>query len=271
MKRAIALVIIFILLTSANSFAEDRSKISKDDRPPKTSDSRKTGEKQEKAKDNTPGPGIDEKTGYPVSNPYSRKTVSYKIPYKVEVPSKYDQDQDRKYPLLVSLHGGGQRGSDITTIKAPNFARYEKNGYNFEFITISPLCPNGYQWMEFLPELNSIINDTVSKYRVDINRIYLTGTSMGGAGTWYLAAAYPKQFAAIMPVIACCDPALAVNLKDIPIWAMNGAKDPVVPLQYAQNTINALKAVGAKELKFTVDPEGGHTAPSFIKPEDTYN
>jgi predicted peptidase len=97
----------------------------------------------------------------------------------------------------------------------------------------------------------------LADYRVDPDRIYLTGLSMGGSGTWTLAGEYPEYFAAIVPICGSGDPQDAKRLKELPIWVFHGAKDEAVPLSRSEEMVKALKEEGA-EVKFTIYPEAGH-------------
>ena len=103
------------------------------------------------------------------------------------------------------------------------------------------------------------MDDIAAKYRVDKDRIYLTGLSMGGFGTWSLAAAHPERFAAIVPICGGGNPADAAKLKNLPIWVFHGAKDPVVPPERSESMVKAIKAAGGN-VKLTVYPDAGHDA-----------
>jgi predicted peptidase len=95
------------------------------------------------------------------------------------------------------------------------------------------------------------------KYRIDKDRVYLTGLSMGGYGTWALAAAHPEKFAAIAPICGGGNPAEAAKLARLPIWVFHGAKDPTVPIERSKEMVEAIKAAGG-DAKFTIYPEAGH-------------
>ena len=105
--------------------------------------------------------------------------------------------------------------------------------------------------------LISLLDDIVSRYDVDADRIYLTGLSMGGYGTWTLAAAHPDRFAAIAPICGGGKRFMALKLKDVPVWAFHGAKDRVVPLKESEEMVEAIKARGG-DAKLTVYPDSGH-------------
>src|ERR1700733_14204480 len=105
--------------------------------------------------------------------------------------------------------------------------------------------------------LNALLNRVILDYRVDGDRVYLTGMNTGGFGTWNLATAHPERFAAIAPICGGGDPKAASKLKDMPIWVFHGAKDPTVPLSRSQEMVDALKAIGT-DVKFTVYPDALH-------------
>ena len=107
--------------------------------------------------------------------------------------------------------------------------------------------------------LSALLDEIEENYRVDKNRIYVTGLSMGGHGTWSLAIAQPNRFAAIAPVCGWSVPSVACTIKDIPIWVFHGAKDVVVPIAASEQMVEKLKSCGAN-VKFTVYPEANHDA-----------
>ena len=127
-------------------------------------------------------------------------------------------------------------------------------GKKFPFILVSPQSP-GRGWNP--DTLSALLDDVEKNYRVDKNREYLTGLSMGGYGTWALAAAQPHRFAAVAPICGGGNPKDAEKLKALPIWVFHGAKDPTVPLARSQEMVDALKSAGS-EVKFTIYPDAVH-------------
>ncbi len=105
--------------------------------------------------------------------------------------------------------------------------------------------------------LNALLDSVIKEYHVDKDRVYLTGLSMGGFGTWALAAAFPGKFAALAPICGGGSPADAAKLARLPIWVFHGAKDNTVPLKRSEEMVEALKAAGGHP-KFTVYPDAGH-------------
>jgi predicted peptidase len=177
--------------------------------------------------------------------------------YEVYYPPGY-QEAEQKRPLLLFLHGAGERGNDIEKVKGlalPALLLKKE----LPFIVAYPQCPDGQYWsVELLDNwLNQLLTEL--KDRVDLNKIYLTGISMGGYGTWHWATAFPDKFAAIAPICGGGDPARALRLKNVPVWAFHGAKDYIVPLSESAQMVEALKRVGGK-VTFTIYPDAAHDA-----------
>ncbi len=182
-------------------------------------------------------------------------TVTRKVAldYLLYLPPEYEQKE--AWPLLVFLHGAGERGSDLDLVKVHGPPKLIAQGKDFPFLVVSPQCP-AHRW--WYPEvLIELIDRIANTYKVDKTRIYLTGLSMGGYGTWALATEYPHAFAAIVPICGAGDPGAAERIKHIPTWVFHGAKDPVVPIARAQEMVEALKAAGS-DVQFTVYPQAGH-------------
>ena len=104
---------------------------------------------------------------------------------------------------------------------------------------------------------SALLDEIIEKYKVDQDRIYLTGLSMGGFGTWALAAHAPNRFAAIVPICGGGDPSRTKRIARIPAWVFHGGKDPTVPLEMSQKMVEALKKNGG-DPKFTIFPDAGH-------------
>ncbi len=179
------------------------------------------------------------------------RTESYD--YLLFLPKQYDTRG--KWPLILFLHGSGERGSNVNDVKRHGVAKIVENQPEFPFIVVSPQCPRGQHWS--VPLLNTLLDEAIAAYNVNLERIYLTGLSMGGYGTWRLAAAQPDRFAAIAPVCGGGNPMDAYKLKDLPIWVFHGAIDRIVPFRESEKMVTALKDCGGN-VKFTVYPETGH-------------
>lgn len=186
-----------------------------------------------------------------------RVTLRIRLRYLLYLPPGYRGSRTRRWPLLLFLHGAGERGSDLEKIKLHGLPKLIAQGQNFPFIIVSPQCPEEGWWPRETEMLLALLDDIESKYNVDKQRIYLTGLSMGGFGTWELARACPQKFAAIAPICGGGEHYLVAPLKDVPIWTFHGAKDNVVPIRRTIEMVEALKKIKG-DVKFTVYPETEH-------------
>lgn len=173
--------------------------------------------------------------------------------YLLYLPNGY-RNTGKRWPLILFLHGAGERGDDLDLVKKHGPPKIvEKKA--LPFIVVSPQCPEGKWWSNDV--LIALLDHVVATYRVDPSRIYLTGLSMGGYGTWSLACEYPERFAAIAPICGGGNPHLAFRLVNLPVWAFHGAKDDVVPLEESQRMVNAIKKLGG-QARLTVYPNAQH-------------
>lgn len=185
-------------------------------------------------------------------------TVKVELRYLVYLPPEYKND-DKKWPLVLFLHGSGERGDDLNLVKRHGPPKLVEQGKDFSFILISPQCPLGQRWDAL--ELSTLLDEVEKIYRVDENRVYVTGLSMGGEGTWKLIMAEPDRFAAAAPVCGRTGSSYldACKLKNLPIWIFHGAMDDVVSLDESVRMVKALEKCG-NDVKFTVYPKANHNA-----------
>ena len=185
-----------------------------------------------------------------------QKTGDYQpLKYLLHVPEGYDKDSQKKWPLMLFLHGAGERGDNLDVVKTHGPPKIVQTRKDFPFIVISPQCRTNEWWMPY--ELMILVDEVSARYRVDADRVYLTGLSMGGYGTWSTAMTYPNRFAAIAPICGGGDPSEVATIKHIPAWVFHGGKDPVVPVIRGEEMVEALKKIGAP-VKCTVYPEAQH-------------
>ena len=178
--------------------------------------------------------------------------------YLLFLPESYAQSNNQKFPLIFFLHGAGERGSDLDSVKRHGIPKIVETNPDFPFIAVSPQCPEDSWWTSELHTINGLIEEVVEKYQVDTSRIYLTGLSMGGFGTWSLASMYPERFAAIAPVCGGGEVRQILrSLVEMPIWTFHGQKDDVIPFSRSEEIVVALKKNGSS-IKFTIYPEAGH-------------
>jgi predicted peptidase len=185
-------------------------------------------------------------------------TVTVSLNYLVYLPPAYEKD-NKEWPLVLFLHGSGERGEDLNFVKRLGPPMLVEQGKDFPFILISPQCQLGRRWDPLA--LTTLLDEVEKNYRIDKNRVYVTGLSMGGEGTWKLAFAEPYLFAAIAPVCGRTGSYYldACDIKNLPIWVFHGAKDDVVSISESERIVKALKECGS-DVRFTVYPEANHNA-----------
>ena len=186
-------------------------------------------------------------------------TKTFKANYLLYLPEDYATSTDN-YPMILFLHGAGERGDDISKVEIHGPPKLiAREGKNFPFVIVSPQCPENDWWSsgKQLDVLNVLLDDIIEKYRIDTDRIYLTGLSMGGYGTWALAGANPERFAAIAPICGGGNRWDAEKIAPIPTWVFHGAKDLVVTRDKSDVMVEAISKAGGNP-KYTVYPDAGH-------------
>lgn len=183
-----------------------------------------------------------------------------KLDYLLYLPDGYEE-ADKDWPMILYLHGAGERGNNIKKIgKHGPMMHIKKEGKQYPFIVVAPQCPKEEWWCDvrLVECLDELLKKITSDYRVDEDRIYLTGVSMGGYGTWNLATEFPHRFAAIAPFCGAGLPNKARHrIRHLPVWVFHGDQDKAVPIQLSKDMFDALKPVSA-EINFTVYPGVGH-------------
>ena len=191
--------------------------------------------------------------------------ASVRLRYLLALPDGY-ADGDEAWPLVLFLHGAGERGDDLSSVTAHGPPRLVREGRRFPFILVSPQSPEERWWQP--AELAALVDAIESDYRVDPDRIYVTGLSMGGFGTWGLLEAYPDRFAAAAPVCGGGTPGKICAAREVPVWAFHGALDTVVPLVRSQEMVDRLERCDG-DVRLTVYPEAGHDSwtETYANPE----
>ncbi len=163
---------------------------------------------------------------------------------------------DGPWPLILFLHGAGERGDDLNQVRTQGLpAKIERDG-PLPALVAAPQCPAGGWWRPV--ELKALLDHLLTTQPVDRDRVYLTGLSMGGTGTWLLAAECPEMFAALAPVCGRTLRLRAAPIADLPIWVVHGDADPVVHVRNSELMVEYLASAGAERLKFTKVPGGTH-------------
>lgn len=191
------------------------------------------------------------------------KKIEADIGFLLVHPKGFDADPTKRWPLVVFLHGTPERGDnpDLVTTHGP--PKQAKAGRDFPFVLVAPQCPANERWQNDV--LLGFIDRIIETQRIDTNRVYLTGLSMGGYGTWYLGLKHPERFAALAPVCGggqVLDVLAADHtreeLRRMPVWSFHGAKDTMVPPAESAQMVEALRGIGNRSVKSTVYPDEGH-------------
>jgi len=181
--------------------------------------------------------------------------VKVEMDYWLYLPQKDTAESDQTLPMMLFLHGAGERGDDLDVVKKHGPPKLVAERPKFRFILISPQCPKDDRW--HTDELAKLVEHVANTQHVDKKRMYVTGLSMGGSGTWSLLASYPGTFAAGIPICGRGDLATVDMLVKTPIWAVVGGKDRPELVAGNEAIVEALKKAGGT-IKFTLYPDAGH-------------
>lgn len=187
-----------------------------------------------------------------------RLQLDVSLPYLLYLPDDHADRSD--WPLVVFLHGSGERGDDPELLRKHGLPRVLHDGIALPAVVLSPQCPENHIWPQHHPALMALVDDVVTRYRVDPDRVVLTGLSMGGAGVASLAAEHPERFAALAPV---CGPGTAFmvtpDVARLPMWVFHGDADDVVPVDDSLALVEKVRALGGYP-RLTVYAGVGHDA-----------
>lgn len=188
--------------------------------------------------------------------------------YLLHIPAgaSGNSDSEARWPLMLFLHGSGERGADIAKVKVHGPPKAADGDADFPFILVSPQLPAEEDWD--IAKLDAILDHVQATLPVDPARVYLTGLSRGGHATWRWGAAEPGRFAALAPVAGRGDPATACALKDVPVWAFHGDRDDTVIPEGSFAMSRAIRACGGRLARLTIYPDLGHNAwdPAYDDP-----
>jgi predicted peptidase len=202
------------------------------------------------------------------------RRIHQEVPHKIDIqyllflPKDYDKSKNH-WPLILYLHGGSLRGEDINQVKRLGLTKKVEDDPNFPFMVVSPQCPNGEIWTD-VDALGAILDDVTRNYRVDPDRVYVTGHSMGGRGALYLAFRMPDRFAAavaLAPVFPIT--AWAGRLAPLPCWLFHGTNDQFTPLKEVEELVHATEAAGGHP-QLTVLPGRDHYILDVYDRSDLY-
>jgi predicted peptidase len=203
--------------------------------------------------------------------------------YLLALPTGFDAKSGQRWPLLLFLHGSGERGDDVRSVENHGPPKLLHDGTPTEaarrltsdFIVVSPQCPKGKWWDH--DTLMGLLDSIIASYPVDPARVYLTGLSMGGYGTWELGLSHPERFAAIAPVcgggsfgtLFVASTHHRAALRSLGVWAFHGANDPTVPVGESERLIKGLKDAKVADVRLTIYPEAQHDSwtETYANPE----
>lgn len=210
-------------------------------------------------------PAFGQESEAPIEKSFKKTiTKNYELGYLLNLPKDFSDKTKKRWPLILFLHGAGERGNDLQKVAVhgpPKLA--SQKSYLSPFIVISPQCPEGERWDPDI--LIHFVDYIAEEYPVDKKRIYLTGLSMGGYGTWALVSKYPQIFAAAAPIcgggnpinIKLSKPAAKKAIAQLPVWNFHGLKDTVVPPQRSDVMVQAMMEIGGN-IRYTRYPEAHH-------------
>ena len=196
----------------------------------------------------------------PADGPFTAHTLGdtlrqpVALDYLVALPDGYDEG-DERWPLLLFLHGAGERGSDLGRVTAHGPPRHVAEGRRFPFVLVAPQAPDGAWWDA--RSLGALLDRVERDYRIDPDRVMVTGLSMGGFGAWALAETFPDRFAAVAPVCGGGTPGRICAAAGTPVWAFHGALDDVVAPQRSIEMAQRLRRCDG-DVRLTLYPDAGH-------------
>ena len=195
--------------------------------------------------------GQEPKPGQQVAQMFTGKSPTEKLGYLIYLPKNYQPSE--KFPLLIFLHGSGERGTEISLVKKHGPPKLIGLGRDFPMIVVSPQCPAELRWNA--KTLLDLLTDLESRYAIDPRQVHITGLSMGGSGTWSLIATAPERFATAVTICGHCDPWMAEPASRLPVWVIVGDHDRVAPNLLGM--VDSLRARGA-DVKWTLMTGVGH-------------
>ena len=178
--------------------------------------------------------------------------------YLLDLPKDYAEKTN--WPLVVFLHGYSESGDDLEMVRNTGLAKLVAEGKQFPFVLVSPQCPAGFYWRGNV--IIGLIDQIVENYSIDTSRVYMTGKSMGGYGTWQISHEYPERFAAIAPIAGgglFVSPYFMERLKGLPVWAFHDKRDDLVPYQESVRMVEGVNVAGGNA-KLTTYDQGTHDA-----------
>ena len=207
--------------------------------------------------------------GYDLQTWYFGNTIvvrTFPYDYLLHLPRGYHDFGKR--PLIVFLHGAGEVKKDVRVLRNLDIFHYANGTVptsDFPFVVLSPVTPkHGWDSQRAIRFLDDFLKDNRYRYNIDTSRIYLTGFSMGGFGTFSVACDYPDRFTAIVPLAGGGNPEKAENLLTVPTWAFHGDADDVVKFENTEKMITAMRELNHPDAQLTTLYGAGHGIPEMV-------
>jgi predicted peptidase len=195
-----------------------------------------------------------------------------RMPYLLHLPPGH-AGSARHWPLVLFLHGAGERGEDACTLLNTGLPSRLIGDPDFAAIVLSPQCARGTTWLDHQHVLMELVTEAEVALRADPARLHVTGLSLGGMGAWLLGSRHPRRFASVVPICGSVPPYHdfpdAVRaLRDVPVWAFHGVEDPVVPVSHTLAMVDALERAGGRP-RLTLYADVGHRSwePAYDDPD----
>jgi len=160
------------------------------------------------------------------------------------LPASYAAQQKPQWPLILYLHGGSLRGDDVERLKTLGLPHKLEGEPDFPFVVVSPQCPVGEIWSD-AEAVDAMLQQVIHDYRIDPDRVYVTGHSMGGRGALYFAYRFPSRFAAVLALCPISPiTAWAAKLAPVPLWLFHGSADSLAPTADTKELVQAIEGAG---------------------------
>jgi predicted peptidase len=183
--------------------------------------------------------------------------VGNSLPFVLSLPHEYGQDERARRPLLLFLHGASERGDNPLDLVAHGPVKQVTEGADLPFVVLAPQCPAYSTWAPEISGVYALLDEVIEQHRIDPDRVYVTGLSMGGAGSWCMAARYPDRFAAAVPICGSWMPEAADRIGMLPVWTFHGEDDQNIPIEHTEKVVDALHRRG-NQARFTRYAGVGH-------------
>lgn len=187
-----------------------------------------------------------------------------RLRFLLHLPPGHGGDAGGRWPLVLSLHGAGERGHEPSGVLVHGLPQRLLAQPGFPALVLAPLCPPDSTWLELAPALLELLDEAVARLGADPARVHVTGLSMGGMGAWWLGLLAPERFASVVPVCGLVPPVAGLRprlarLAARPVWAFHGEDDPVVPVAESRRMVGWLEELGGRP-RLTTYPGVGHAA-----------